>query len=61
VGRWDRDSTNPTGFQPKLIQPGLLFGVAAQWARFSKNLQKLIIPDPVHILSIPIPGKGKIA
>jgi hypothetical protein len=30
-------------------------------ARFSKNLQKLIIPDPVHILSIPIQGKGKIA
>jgi hypothetical protein len=33
----------------------------AQWARFSKNLQKLIIPNPVHILSIPIQGKGKIA
>jgi hypothetical protein len=30
----------------------------AQRASFSKKLQKLIIPDPVHIFLFPIQGKG---
>jgi hypothetical protein len=33
----------------------------AQWASFSKKLQKLIILDPGHIFLFPIQGKGKIA
>ena len=33
----------------------------AQWASFSKKLQKLITLDPVHIFLFPIQGKGKIA
>ena len=37
------------------------FSTTAQWASFSKKLQKLIILDPVHIFLFPIQGKGKIA
>ena len=33
----------------------------AQWASFSKKLQKLITLDPAHIFLFPIQGKGKIA
>jgi hypothetical protein len=33
----------------------------AQWASFSKKLQKLIILAPLHIFLVPIQGKGKIA
>jgi hypothetical protein len=33
----------------------------AQWASFSKKLQKLITLYPVHIFLFPNQGKGKIA
>jgi hypothetical protein len=35
-------------------------GDGAQWASFSKKLQKLITLDPLHIFLFPFQGKGKI-
>jgi hypothetical protein len=39
----------------------IIYWTVAHWANFSKKLQKLIVPAPVHIFVFPIQGKGKIA
>jgi hypothetical protein len=38
----------------------ILRNTSAQWARFSKNLQKLIIPDPAHICQFQFRVKVKL-
>jgi hypothetical protein len=51
----------PPEFLPLITKNNDTFGAIAQWACFSKKLQKLIILDPVHIFLFPIQGKGKNA